>query len=332
MRALIPALLIIGCRTTDKPEDSILTDTGGLSVDADGDGYDSSEDCDDNNSLINPGAAELCDGADNDCDGTVDEDVTTTFYADADADGFGDNSAPTEACEAPAGTVPTGNDCDDTDPDTYPSAPERCDNIDNDCDGEIDEDVTTTFYADTDADGFGDPSASVEDCDPGSGYTADSTDCDDTDPTSYPGGEEVCDEADNDCDTLIDEGVTTTFYVDTDGDQYGLSDDTTEACTLPTGYADTPGDCDDTTATVSPDAAEVCNSIDDDCDGDIDDDDSDVDTSAGATFYADTDSDGYGDADNSAEACTQPTDYVSDDTDCDDTTAAVSPDAEEVCN
>ncbi|MFT4975974.1 MAG: hypothetical protein ACI8S6_001869, partial [Myxococcota bacterium] len=235
------ALILIGCRSTDKLPSDETIDTAGLMTDADGDGYTSDEDCDDNNSVVSPGAEEICDGIDNDCDGDVDESVTSDWYADTDGDGFGDASDVTEACSPPDGTVATGTDCDDSDADSYPGAPERCDNLDNDCDTLVDEDVTTTFYADADADGYGDPAASIEDCDPEAGYTADGTDCDDTDTTSYPGGEEVCDEADNDCDTLVDEDVTTTFYEDTDADSYGVSDATTEACTLPTGYADTPG-------------------------------------------------------------------------------------------
>ena len=200
--------------------------------------------------------------------------------------------------------------------------------MDNDCDGTVDEDVTTTFYADADGDGFGDPGAEVDDCDPGEGYVADATDCDDADPTSFPGGEEVCDEADNDCDGTVDEDVTTTFYADADADGFGLSDATVEACDLPEGHAAVAGDCDDSTAAVNPDAPEVCNTIDDDCDGTIDEDDA---TDA-LTWYADADGDGYGDASSTAAACTQPTGYVSDDTDCDDGEMLSNPGETEVCD
>ena len=85
-----------------------LSETGALSddvLDADGDGYYSDEDCDDYNSLIHPGATELCDGFDNDCDNAVDEDVTTSYYADNDSDGFGDPSIVIEACSQPSGST-----------------------------------------------------------------------------------------------------------------------------------------------------------------------------------------------------------------------------------
>ncbi|MDG1481038.1 MAG: putative metal-binding motif-containing protein, partial [Myxococcota bacterium] len=134
---LIPFLVLtLACRTGDKLEEEVL-DTGGVveAVDADADGYDAEEDCDDANSMVNPSASEICDGVDNNCDGSVDEDVTSTFYADVDDDGFGNAEQTAEACEKPDGFVPIGSDCDDTNGEVYPSAPEQCDGVDNDCDG-----------------------------------------------------------------------------------------------------------------------------------------------------------------------------------------------------
>jgi len=326
-RPLLLALLLTGCRNKDSAD----LDTGALVdedpvVDADADGYTADEDCDDANSVVHPGAEEICDGVDNNCDGTIDEGVTTTFYADDDGDGFGDAGSAAESCDAPDGYVAIGSDCDDGDPEVYPGYSEQCDGVDNDCDGETDEDVRYDWYADADGDGFGDPGSAFDTCDPPPGYVTDSTDCDDTEASAFPGGVEVCDEADNDCDGTVDEDVTTTFYQDTDGDSFGVSDQTTEACSTPTGYATRAGDCDDADGAISPNAAEVCDDIDNDCDGDADADAIDQET-----WYADGDGDGYGGTSSTTD-CDQPSGHTSNSADCDDSDAAVNPAATEVCD
>jgi hypothetical protein len=122
-------------------------------VDADGDGFPASEDCDDDDPAIHPDASELCNGADDDCDGDTDEGVTLTFWADSDGDGVGDPAAPVEACALEDGLVDNADDCDDSDPAVNPSAEEICNEIDDDCDLGVDEGVTTTFYVDADEDG-----------------------------------------------------------------------------------------------------------------------------------------------------------------------------------
>ena len=109
--------------------------------------------------------------------------------------------------------------------------------------------------------------------DDGDGYTDSTcggTDCDDSDPLSYPSASESCDGADNDCDSSIDEGVTTLYYRDADNDTYGDAATTTLDCSVPSGYATNSSDCDDGDATVYPGASETCDGDDEDCDYSID--------------------------------------------------------------
>ena len=325
---LISIFTLGACQDVDNNKDTV--DSGGTvqDMDVDGDGYLQSEDCDDNDASVNPGSTEVCDGIDNDCDGEIDEDVTTTYYADQDGDGFGNSADTLEACEKPSGYVPNGNDCDDTTAEAYPGGTEVCDGIDNDCDGDIDEDLVSTWYADSDEDGFGDPESAVDACDQPSGYVDNSDDCDDTTAQAYPYNDEICDEIDNDCDGMVDEDVTNTYYADMDSDGYGDASITTDACSLPTGYSSNPEDCDDGNDAVNPGAAEICDGLDNDCDGVTDEEDA-LDAS---TWYADSDTDGYGDAANSLVSCDQPTGYVADDTDCDDGNQLANPGMNEFCN
>ena len=118
-------LSVFGCSNDEKVQENTV-DT---EIDQDGDGFLSSEDCDDNNPEINTNAIELCDGLDNNCDGNIDEDVMTTFYADTDGDGFGNADNTAEACSAPEGYVLVANDCNDQNADIYPGAEKQCEEM-----------------------------------------------------------------------------------------------------------------------------------------------------------------------------------------------------------
>jgi hypothetical protein len=95
-------------------------------------------DCDDSNRAINPGANEVCDEVDNDCDGNVDEGVSRVLYLDADGDEWGDPRRTLRGCPGKEGYATRSNDCDDSNPTIYPGAGEEPGNgTDDNCDGEV---------------------------------------------------------------------------------------------------------------------------------------------------------------------------------------------------
>ena len=297
-------------------------------ADVDDDGYTACEDCDDGDEDVNPDAEEICDGLDNDCNGLLDDtDDLPTWYADADGDGYAGSNLTLVQCEPPAGYYGSPTDCDDLDPTSFPGATEVCDGADNDCDTDVDEDVGQPWYSDLDGDGYGDPLSTTIDCEPPLGFVGNDDDCDDTNAASSPASFEVCDGVDNDCDLEIDEADAINaglFYGDGDGDGYGDPATTVTACDAPVGFADNDDDCDDFEIDVNPSALEVCDSIDNDCDGQVDE----ADAAGGDTWYVDADADGYGVADSTATACDQPSGYVDNDDDCDDddATSTIVPD------
>jgi MYXO-CTERM domain-containing protein len=300
-------------------------------IDADHDGFDTTTDCDDANAAVHPGAIEVCNGTDDDCAGVADEGAVdaATWYADADADGYGALASGLQACAQPVGTVADATDCDDADAAINPGAAEICNGLDDDCDGDTDVDATDAilWYSDADGDGFGTPDATTLACDQPDNYVADDTDCDAADSNVNPDAEEVCNGIDDDCDTAIDVDATDagTWYPDADGDGYGDSTQASIACDQPAGSLSNGGDCDDAAADVHPTAPETCDGIDDDCDAEVDEDATDA-----GTFYADSDGDGFGDPGSATKACDAADGIVGDATDCDDANPDAFPGGTEI--
>ena len=249
--------------------------------DADQDGFLNYVDCDDNNAAVNPDAVEICDGIDNNCDGTVDEGFEqVAYWIDADGDGFGSTDAFVESCAdfQPPGYVLNALDCDDSNAGINPDAAETCNGLDDNCDGMVDNGLATfIYYLDADGDGFGAGFMTVDTCldSPPEGYVTNPMDCDDSNAGINPGMPEVCDGIDNDCSGVADDGLTVfTFYQDNDGDLFGnpeVSFDTCGAVDPNLGFVLNGFDCDDNNAMVNPGMEEVLDSLDNDCNGLVDD-------------------------------------------------------------
>ncbi|MCB9741288.1 MAG: putative metal-binding motif-containing protein [Alphaproteobacteria bacterium] len=223
-------LTLAACGSKDDPADDSGSDDTGAPVDADGDGFTAAEDCDDDDATVNPDAVEVCDGVDNNCDAQIDEGVSTTYWTDADGDGFGDAGAPVERCAIEAGVVANNQDCDDGEAQAYPGAVEVCDGIDNDCDGAVDDEdssldrsTASAWYVDADGDGYGAPDTETLACEAPRGSVAESGDCDDSAPEVNPGAEELCNGVDDDCDPATTEDGRVTEYLP-DGSASDISD------------------------------------------------------------------------------------------------------------
>jgi len=239
-------------------------------TDADGDGHTADTDCDDSVATVYPGAEELCDGVDNNCDGWIDEGGSTLLYLDADGDGYGDPEQTEVSCENLEGYSALAGDCDDTRTDVHPSAEELCDETDNDCDGEIDEEALGTWYVDADGDGWGDDASAAVSCELPEGAVEAGGDCDDTDDSIHPEVVEVCDGIDNNCDDTVDEDLTTDWYLDADEDGFGRDEEMIAACEQPEGYVRYGGECDDADNDYYPGAEESCSEDEDtNCDGSV---------------------------------------------------------------
>ena len=301
---------------------------GGDDFDQDGDGEDVSAypnngavgpDCNDLDAAIHTAATEIWyDGVDQDCDAWDDYDQ------DYDGDrrsGYG------------------GLDCADSDAAVSSIEPEHCETptVDDNCNGQLNEQNATTctnYYADADADGYGEESDIGCWCDVSGSYTILTTanpddDCDDDLPAVYPGAPELCATAyDDDCDSTTNETSAAdalTWYDDDDGDDYGDPADSTPACTQPNGYVADNTDCDDTRRSRYPGNPEECDDLDNDCNGAVDD---------GLTlYYSDEDGDTYGDSTEQGTCHDdQVVNPVTDSTDCDDDEEFVYPGALEICD
>ena len=302
----------------------------------------STGDCDDANPAVHPGAQEECNGKDDDCDAQVDEGQGASgcenWFLDHDKDGFGVVSQFKCQCAAQGEyTTKAVGDCDDSKATVKPDATEKCNGVDDNCDGLVDEEGSQgcqPWYQDKDADGYGKTGFSKCLCKATGDYTAIlAGDCNDTAATVSPGAKELCNVADDDCDGLVDEEGALgcgLFYQDVDGDKYGVAGATKCLCQATPPYtALQPGDCDDAQGSVQPGGTEVCNGVDDDCDGDVDE----LNAVGCIPRYKDADKDEYGVAGDSQCLCNPAGDYnalvIGD---CDDTDADVHPEGTEVCN
>lgn len=254
--------------TADEVRDIFEAGAHGKCKDTDGDndGFSPPDDCDDANSSVYPGAPQLCDALNNDCDDaewpTVPADET-----DDDLDGY----VECEPWEGDDPDISGGGDCDDAHVDTYPGAPQLCDGVNNDC--------SDPTWPSVPADEVDDDADTFAECE---------GDCNDSDPAMYPGNQEVCDSKDNDCDDLIDEDE---LGEDTDGDGvHNLCDncrDTYNADQLNSDTDSHGNACDNCISTPNEDQT--------DTDGDERGDVCDNCPESSNPFQEDTDGDGHGD-------------------------------------
>jgi hypothetical protein len=219
-------------------------------------------DCNDTDLNINPAAAEICDGIDNNCNSSTDDNL----IAPANTLQQGVCAGSTQSCIGASGWVDNYSGIATYEPITETT----CDTLDNDCDGTADETLTTTYYQDSDIDAYGNPSVSQVVCSQPAGYVLDGSDCNDSNASINPGAAELAgDGIDQNCDGAE------LCYQDSDGDTFGsintVVDDGNFTC-VDTGESTSNTDCDDANAVINPGATEICDKIDNNCDNQIDED------------------------------------------------------------
>lgn len=241
----------------------------------------------------------------------------TVWYADSDGDGYGNTLQTSLGCPgggAPNGFVATSGDCDDTNAAIHPNQPDTCDcwgtcatataRIDNDCDGQTDEDVIAyKWYSDVDNDGA--PAAVAN------------------------GGATFCGAPAPGLVPQLSSTVVTADCNDNDATQFNAAqrvvDATSALVSLPLSVSPPRNSTGDLYFAARGAGVEVCDGKDNDCNGVID-------NGVLTTFYRDADNDGYGSASVTTQACTPPTGYVANNTDCNDNAASIHPGATEICD
>ncbi len=232
--------------------------------------------CDDGVCCRTDGRAPVCPVSPLDDGRCFDGGAPFAVFRDLDGDGFG-TGAERMVCATPRKETWAANahDCNDNPAAggarTFPDAGEDCDGYDNDCDGEVDEGFPNRswFYLDQDGDTYGDPDAGVFACLGPNGYVSRSGDCAPSDAVVSPSAVEVCNGKDDNCNGAVDE-TKPTWFRDADGDGWGDGSSTLQSCQMPTGYVSRQGDCNDADRSIHPDAQDICDGLDNDCQNGID--------------------------------------------------------------